>query len=84
MFLREKFREHLYSRRNKDISSGTTTVGPHRDDLRFKVGESTSVIWFAGTAKNGSTVVKIIGDSIDRAGNREKNQSYFLMMYYQN
>ena len=25
-------------RRNKDISSGTTTAGPHRDDLRFKVG----------------------------------------------
>lgn len=35
----EKFREQLYSKRNKDISSGTTSVGPHRDDLRFKVGE---------------------------------------------
>ena len=34
----EKFREQLYSKRNKDISSGTTSVGPHRDDLRFKVG----------------------------------------------
>ena len=34
----EEFREQLYSRRNKDISSGTTTAGPHRDDLRFKVG----------------------------------------------
>ena len=29
----EKFREQLYSKRNKDISSGTTS-----DDLRFKVG----------------------------------------------
>ena len=34
----EEFREQLYSRRNKDILSGTTSVGPHRDDLRFKVG----------------------------------------------
>ena len=34
----EKFREQLFSKRNKDISSGTTSVGPHRDDLRFKVG----------------------------------------------
>ena len=31
-------KEQINSKRNKDISSGTTSVGPHRDDLRFKVG----------------------------------------------
>ena len=39
----EEFREQLYSRRNKDISSGTTTAGPHRDDLRLRSEGSTSV-----------------------------------------
>ena len=34
----EQFREQLSSKRNTDISSGTPSVGPHRDDLRFKVG----------------------------------------------
>lgn len=33
----EAFRESLYARRNKDIFTGSTSVGPHRDDLRFFV-----------------------------------------------
>lgn len=31
----ELFREKLFSRRKKDIVCGTTSVGPHRDDIRF-------------------------------------------------
>ena len=69
----EEFREQLYSRRNKDISSGTTTAGPHRDDLRFKVG-GIDIRKFGsqGQQRTAALSVKIIGDPIDRAGNRRK------------
>jgi len=31
----EAFREILWSRRDRDIRTGTTSVGPHRDDMAF-------------------------------------------------
>lgn len=33
----EEFRDVLWSRREKDIRSGTTSVGPHRDDMAFLI-----------------------------------------------
>jgi DNA replication and repair protein RecF len=33
--LRDGFREKTLSRREEDIARGVTTLGPHRDDLRF-------------------------------------------------
>jgi DNA replication and repair protein RecF len=33
--IQEGFREKLHSRRTEDINRGVTTLGPHRDDLRF-------------------------------------------------
>ena len=33
--LRDGFREKTFSRREEDIARGVTTLGPHRDDLRF-------------------------------------------------
>ncbi len=35
----DHFREALYSRRDKDIRTGITSVGPHRDDLGFQINE---------------------------------------------
>lgn len=33
----EKLAESLYNSRNRDVFSGTTSVGPHRDDIDFKI-----------------------------------------------
>ena len=35
----EAFREILWSRRDRDIRTGTTSVGPHRDDMAFFINE---------------------------------------------
>ena len=35
----DQYREHLYARRQKDIKSGTTSVGPHRDDIAFFIDD---------------------------------------------
>lgn len=33
----DEFRQKLYERRDKDIRNGTTSVGPHRDDIAFQI-----------------------------------------------
>ena len=33
----EAFREALWSRRDRDIRTGSTSVGPHRDDMAFQI-----------------------------------------------
>lgn len=35
----EEFREKLYANRERDIRYGSTSVGPHRDDMAFHVNE---------------------------------------------
>ncbi len=35
----EAFRDVLYGYRDKDIKMGTTSAGPHRDDLAFKIND---------------------------------------------
>ena len=35
----EEFREALFQRRDRDIRTGTTSVGPHRDDMEFLINE---------------------------------------------
>lgn len=37
--LEEEFREKLYANRERDIRYGSTSVGPHRDDMAFHVNE---------------------------------------------
>lgn len=33
----ENFRDNLYSRRERDIRAGMTSIGPHRDDIAFQI-----------------------------------------------
>ena len=56
----EEFREQLYSRRNKDISSGTTTAGPHR------------VMTFDFVYKIWQQDKRQISVHLDRRGSRER------------
>lgn len=35
----EEFREKLWNNRERDIRTGTTTSGPHRDDMAFQINE---------------------------------------------
>lgn len=41
--IREKFQNFLLENRNKDLSAGFTTLGPHRDDLQFELNQHSLV-----------------------------------------
>lgn len=79
----EKFREQLYSKRNKDISSGTTSVGPHRDDLRFKVG-GIDIRKFGSQGQQRTAALSLKLSEIRLIEQvTGENQYFFLMMFYQ-
>jgi len=56
--LEEKFREKLWSVREKDRNSGHTSVGPHRDDLKLYVN-GKSLVDFGSSGQQRSGILSL-------------------------
>ena len=71
----DDFATRLFIESERDILLGTTTVGPHRDDMQFFINGSKG-LRFAGTKKNFGFVAEDGGNRNCRENNRRKANSF--------